>query len=80
VLLGGVALLLLIATANVANLFLVRAESRRREMALRSALGAGRLRIALTFLAESAVVGIAGGVLGLAIALVGVKLLRLGVA
>jgi putative ABC transport system permease protein len=75
VLLGGVGLLMVIATANVANLFLVRAESRRREMALRTALGAGRGRMAVTFLSESAVVGIAGGLLGLAIAYVGVKLL-----
>jgi predicted permease len=75
VLLGGVGLLLLIAIANVANLFLVRAESRRREMALRSALGAGWIRIAVTFLSESTVVGVAGGILGLAIALIGVKLL-----
>ena len=75
VLLAGVGLLLVIATANVANLFLVRAESRRREMALRSALGAGRARMAVTFLAESAVVGAAGGVIGLAIAWIGVKLL-----
>lgn len=75
VLLGGVGLLLLIATANVANLVLVRAESRRREMALRSALGAGRMRLAVTFLSESAVVGIAGGLGGVAIAMAGVKLL-----
>jgi putative ABC transport system permease protein len=75
ILLGGVGLLLVIATANVANLFLVRAESRGREMALRAALGAGRLRMAVTFLAESAVVGAAGGALGLLIAWAGVKLL-----
>jgi len=75
ILLGGVGLLLLIATANVANLFLVRAESRKREIALRAALGAGRARMAVTFLAESAVIGVAGGLLGLAIAFAGVRLL-----
>ncbi|HKS06437.1 MAG TPA: ABC transporter permease [Gemmatimonadaceae bacterium] len=75
ILLGGVGLLLLIATANVANLFLVRAESRQREMALRAALGASRWRMAATFLAESGVVGVAGGVLGLIIAWAGVRLL-----
>jgi predicted permease len=75
VLLAGVGLLLLIATANVANLFLVRAESRRREMALRAALGAGRVRMAVTFLSESAVVGIAAGAAGIGIAFAGVRLL-----
>jgi predicted permease len=75
VLLAGVGLLLLIATANVANLFLVRAESRRREMALRAALGAGRARMAMTFLSESVVIGVAGGVLGLGIAYAGVRAL-----
>jgi predicted permease len=75
VLLGGVGLLLFIATANVANLFLVRAESRRREMALRTALGGGRARMAVTCLAESAVIGAAGGLLGLMIAYAGVRLL-----
>ena len=75
VLLADVGLLMVVATANVANLFLVRAESRRREMALRSALGAGKLRMAVTFLAESAVISIAGGIAGLALAFVAVKLL-----
>lgn len=75
VLLSGVALLLVIAVANVANLFLVRAESRRREMALRSALGAGRARLAVTFLSESTVVAIGGGLAGLAIAFASVRLL-----
>jgi putative ABC transport system permease protein len=75
VLLAGVGLLLAIATANVANLFLVRAESRGREMALRAALGAGRGRMAATFLAESIVVAIASGLIGIMVALAGVKLL-----
>jgi predicted permease len=75
VLLGGVGLLLIIATANVANLFLVRAETRKREMALRTALGAGRARMAATFISESAVIGTAGGVLGLVMAFAGVRLL-----
>ena len=68
VLFGTVGFVLLIAGANVANLFLVRAESRQRELAVRSALGASRSRIAGTFLAESLVLAIGGGLAGLLIA------------
>ena len=63
VLLGAVAVVLLIACANVANLFLVRAESRRRDMTVRGAIGATRLQLVRLQLAESFVVALAAGVL-----------------
>ncbi len=68
VLLGTVAFILLIAAANVANLFLVRAEGSQRDVAVRTAMGAGRGEIAGQFLGESLVLGTAGGVLGIGIA------------
>jgi len=75
VLLGTVAMILLIACANVANLFLVRAEGREREMAVRTAMGADQSHIAGEFLKESLVLGLVGGILGTALAWGGLRLL-----
>ena len=68
VLMGSIALVLLVACANVANLLLVRVEGRRQELAIRSALGAGWRRIAGELLFESVVLGVAGSLIGLALA------------
>jgi predicted permease len=65
---GAVVIVLLVACANLANLFLIRATTRQRELALRTALGASRLRIVGQVLGEAAVLGAVGGVAGLVVA------------
>ena len=75
VLMGTIGLVLVIACANVANLVLVRSQDRHHELAIKAALGAGRVRLARQLLVESLILGLLGGTLGLLLAFAGLRVL-----
>jgi predicted permease len=75
ILFGGVGVVLLISFANVANLFLVRAEAKETEMAVRTAIGANRGRVAWEYLKETLLLGLLGGIAGLVFAFVCIRIL-----
>jgi predicted permease len=76
VVLGAVGCVLLVACANVMNLFLVRAEGRQHEVAVRRALGAGRAALVMEFMSEGVVLAAVGGTLAVGLAVIGVRVLR----